>query len=152
MKTRLYVLMHPLFDKYSGGLISKSGSKHYRHNLKNLLIRSDSKVLVCESKCDIEETKSFVVKTNPKLEVLFIETKFSESTPVEGWENLFKMVEQVDPLEIIVGGANLSGDEESGYGECVGNLYYCLRQQFCQIRIDLSLCFPCKDADARHLP
>ena len=41
MKTRLYVLMHPLFDKYSGGLISKSGSKHYRHNLKNLLIISN---------------------------------------------------------------------------------------------------------------
>ena len=135
MNRKLYVIVHPFFDRFCP-------SKEYRKNLYRLFSEPKGDFIVCESGADMEQTKGQILSINPELDIKLVETEFSKSEPSKGWDYLFKKVKDKDPSEIIVGGANLSGDEKSRYSECVGDTYHRIKMEIEKTRLDFNICYP----------
>lgn len=135
MNRRLYVIVHPFFDRFCP-------NKEYRENLYRLFSEPNGDLMVCESGADTERTREQILAMNKESDIKFVETKFSRSEPSKGWDYLFQQINKHASSEIVVGGANLSGDEDSGYGECVGYTYNKIREKFEQTRLDFEICYP----------
>ena len=110
----LYIMVHPFWPV--------SVSHEFLSKICGLIHDEDRPILTLEVPWLLNETISTYKKLSPKGPRYFMFTKANTGDP-KNIDKFIYIIERFKPQKIILGGANLSGNENTGYTQCVGGFY-----------------------------
>lgn len=134
---RLYLLIHPFWQ-------ARDYRPEYTAKIDDLVANFEGPIVTLDVRANMIEgdeiNNIFTIyeRLNPKGSRYIVEGGMPAIAPLDiGWEGLADMIANAE--QVIMGGSNLSGNEEIGYGQCLGIAYREMKKLWPDVELDINL-------------